>query len=149
MNKHPSKNELSGFILGKLPPDETEAVADHLGECPPCQHTLQEIEAHKDTLIKNLRQPAPASLETDPECRRAVEYVAGLVPMGQAEGRREACAAPATVAGVAQPSVVGQPGAPVPSVASSGETPVPAASLGRLREYELLEKLGQGGMGTV
>lgn len=55
---HPSKEELSGFLLGKLPAAATDAVAHHIEQCPPCQETLVNLESDQDTLLRKLRQSA-------------------------------------------------------------------------------------------
>ena len=82
MSGHPTKDELSGFILGKLPLEVSDAVADHLEQCPPCQETIHDLEAHKDTLLHDLRQPPPPSPESDPECRLAVEWAGAVLSSG-------------------------------------------------------------------
>ena len=79
MFKHPTKDELSGFILGKLPLDVSDAVADHLEQCSPCQETIHDLEAHQDTLLHDLRQAPPQSLEIDAECVQAIERVSAAL----------------------------------------------------------------------
>src|SRR5436190_23274002 len=109
MPDHPSKDELSGFVLGTLPADSTEVVAEHIEHCPPCQETIHELDAHKDTLLEFLRQPSPPPV--DAVCRQAIEQVAAIAA-GKAIPKAEAVSAPTAAA---QPSVVGPAIGPVPS----------------------------------
>src|SRR5262249_693742 len=59
-----------------LPPGPTEAVGDHLEQCSSCQATIQELDAHKDTMLKLLRQPQPPALEE--ACQAAIDKVAAI-----------------------------------------------------------------------
>ena len=75
---HPSKEELSGFLLGKLPPNDTETVAEHLAQCFPCQETVVGLEVHQDTLLQRLQQPPPVAKAASPQVKQAIAKVAAL-----------------------------------------------------------------------
>jgi serine/threonine protein kinase/formylglycine-generating enzyme required for sulfatase activity len=119
----PSADELSAYLLGTLPGAEAERVFEHLEQCPECEVTLDGLEqaVQEDTLLSRLRcPPAEEPFGREPECQSAVVRAEGLVDRSVSERR-----GPAGVSG-AEPTAVGT-----------------------LGEYQLLEKLGEGGMGTV
>jgi serine/threonine protein kinase len=121
----PGADELSAFDLGKLPEDRLQAVAEHLAGCARCQTTLRALEPQVDTLVAGLRQGAAAGpYEEEPAFREALEKAQALT----AEGFADAAG----------------PTRPGPGLAGEGRP-----GLGRLREYQLLARLGQGGMGTL
>ncbi len=70
MAGHPTKDELSGFILGTLSPELIDGIADHIEHCSPCHDTVCELDVHKDTLLDGLRKP-PAAEEAG--CHKAVD----------------------------------------------------------------------------
>ena len=45
----PQSATLTDYLLGLLPPDESESCEAHLSNCPPCVETIQGLEL-KDTL---------------------------------------------------------------------------------------------------
>ncbi len=53
----PTAEQLSAFVLGKLPDGPLEAVAAHTSGCARCQRALQTREAALDPLILQIRQP--------------------------------------------------------------------------------------------
>ena len=115
----PTREQLSDFSIGILPPDVAETVAVHVDTCVDCERTLAELGRQQDSLMRQLRSPAPGLAELDsPEYQRAMEAAEAVGQGG--------------VATLAAP-------APEPSL----------TELGQLGEYELLAKLGEGGMGSV
>jgi serine/threonine protein kinase len=128
----PAADELSAFNLGKLPEDRLLAVAEHVAACPTCQSSLHALETQADSLIAGLRQGAPEeSYAEEMAFREALEKAKSLT------GERTA-----GHAGV--PASAGAAGSPPAKAGTPARPP-----LERLREYQLLEKLGQGGMGTL
>lgn len=118
----PTRKQLSEFLVGTLPPDDADTIDAHLESCTTCQDSLQALDDGQDSFIGLLRQPAPEDEFADEPARgRLVNSAKGLLV--------------ATAAG----------GGHSTTVAPSDQTAV-AAELG---EYELLEKLGEGGMGAV
>ena len=120
------------------------ALAGHFEQCPDCQAGLATLSDTDDTLIARLRGPAVADpfLE-EPECRealvRAAEVAAGTVPIfGGGKGDRHHL--PERPGGCFAQMV------PVPF--SSPETSEPSLPK-QLGEYQLIERLGSGSMGTV
>ncbi len=117
----PTRQQLHEFLVGTLPPQDAETIDAHLESCTTCQDSLQGLDNGQDSLISLLRQPAPEDeYAKEPARARLVSAAKGLLV--------------ATSAG-------GHPTILVPS----DQTAI-AAELG---EYELLEKLGEGGMGAV
>jgi len=121
MANHPSREQLSGFVLGKLPPDATDAVAEHIDHCPPCQHTVQNLEGHQDTLLQGLQSP-PAPSGSDAVVEQVVERVAALGAADQQPSQSHKTAAPELTA-ARKEQIFG--------------------------EYVVLGKIGAGGMGQV
>ena len=118
----PDKETLFGYLLGKIPESDAEAVAAHLVGCAVCEQTVRALEGISDTLISALRQPAPELVHAaEPEVRQVLERLRrGNPEHAEAE----------------------PPKADVPLATP----PQRATTLG---DYELLKKLGQGGMGAV
>ena len=52
----PSHQTLMSFLLGKLPPEQEEALNLHLEACAACEARAQQIEQESDPLIDVLRQ---------------------------------------------------------------------------------------------
>jgi len=116
----PSRDKLQGFVSGAIPEEQAEAVAEHLETCVECEATVEQIESHCDSLVANLRRHPPLEDEIDsPECQEA---------LAQAEA-------------ILTPSSAAEAPAPVEKGPTSDQR--------LLGEYQLLEKLGQGGMGAV
>lgn len=76
MHQHPSKEELSGFLLGQLATDTSEVVAEHVEQCPSCRQTIQNLESLSDTLVDMLRKP---SATDDAESQQVIERVVAVV----------------------------------------------------------------------
>jgi WD40 repeat protein/serine/threonine protein kinase len=107
--------------LGKLSEDDLEPVAVHVERCSDCQSTLASFATDEDSLVSGLRKliAEPKHIR-EPALEQAVRRVASMdVKLYTA------------VAGCSEESRNDPP------------------TLDQLREYQLLEKLGAGGMGTV
>lgn len=119
----PHHGLLIGYALGTIPEEQAEAVAEHVETCAACEATVEGLESEGDTVVNCLRRPTPPPAETDsPECREAIARAEAIV--GVRRDRQDR--APARGLGA--------------SAVAEGE---------RLGEYELLDKLGEGGMGAV
>lgn len=54
----PTRDSLSGYVLGTLPDTLASTVATHLEDCPPCQAAVAEMETQSES-ITLLQRPAP------------------------------------------------------------------------------------------
>ena len=116
----PDRNLLLAFRTGELTETTAEEVISHLGVCSDCQATLRTFGDADDTLGAKLRSPPVEDpYKDEPQQAELMKRAMAIVT-----------------------------GGPPLSDRSPTETPL-AASLGRLGEYELLAKLGEGGMGAV
>lgn len=132
----PSKQELFEYLVGRLPEDSLETVANHLVACVACKTVMATLDEAADTLVARLRRPlGKDSLGSDRHCQEAIARAASLVGGDCQPGE--------VVAGGSS----GHGPSPQPEPVDRGRKPT--ADLGRLGEYELLEKLGEGGMGAV
>jgi serine/threonine protein kinase/Leucine-rich repeat (LRR) protein len=123
----PSEADLSGYVHGTLSEDRADPLAEHVESCSACQAALSKLETRHDPLVAGLRNLTELdAVVREPECAAALLRLAEL-------GRDQPTSADSAVA--------------VPGPAPA--TPAGANDLGRLRDYQLLAKLGEGGMGTV
>lgn len=116
---HPDKQHLADFATGHLAADEASSIAQHLDECAECEATIQSLEAKSDTLVSAI-QATPA----------------GEPHEGEAELRR-------AVAKAAQVSSFAA------STPAQDAQPAATKAPPKLGPYQLLAKLGEGGMGAV
>src|SRR4030042_571159 len=117
----PDREQLRGYAAGRISDQTANIVADHIDECIDCQAALETIDDAEDSLVVRLRR-APAREKYQDESKY-----------------QEAMARAETAAGA-----FFQPGG---EQAADGTVRTP--ELKELGEYQLLEQLGQGGMGTV
>ncbi len=119
----PDKETLFGYVVGTITEDVAEAVAQHLLACRLCEQTIEALEGLSDTVVSALQQAAPRdAYAEEPACQQVLQQLQALR--------------------------VGGPDIDSP-LASASPPPQPSRSASRLGDYELLKKLGQGGMGTV
>ena len=117
----PSREQLVELVAGTLMESDFDSVAEHVDRCPECEATIVRLENSSDTVLSELRgQPPEDQYSGETECARAVAAI-------EAIGR--------------EPSF---------TLAMDGAPPADdAVELKTIRDYKLLAKLGQGGMGTV
>ncbi|NQT14883.1 MAG: protein kinase, partial [Planctomycetes bacterium] len=117
----PNREELFALLVGTLREDSAEAMIIHVDSCEACRAALETFDEADDTLVARLRQPAAEHACLDEaECHSAIDRAGAVVERSL--------------------STTTRPGAGTTTGLGQG---------GRLGEYRLLEKLGQGGMGTV
>jgi formylglycine-generating enzyme required for sulfatase activity/serine/threonine protein kinase len=128
----PSRTQLDAFQCGNLDEALFAEVGSHLEECPTCQRAMETLIGDSaDSVLKALLdEPQSDSFAAEAACRQAVERAAALA----GESTSAPGASEGTLASAAE-----RDGA----VASES---LPVASI---REYKLLAKLGEGGMGAV
>lgn len=96
MNKKtcPSRNELSGYANGTLPPAAAEEVTEHIAACAACEDTLESIGVSGDSLVRQIQaKPAAERYVEEPACREAVSNAEG-----QARGAKSSSTDPASSA---------------------------------------------------
>ncbi len=119
---HPSRDVLNQYLTGQLPDAEAESVDEHLADCTACDDTIQSLRPDPDTIVDGLRGGPPDDpIANEPACREMVQRIQKLDASASGAG--------------------GSQGPTVDSVNPSGPNV--------LREYRLLDKLGEGGMGAV
>ncbi len=69
----PTAEELKNYTLGRLDEKDWQAIADHLESCPQCQAAIATVDDVADTLVTQLREPAPAdSFLNESQCEAAL-----------------------------------------------------------------------------
>jgi serine/threonine-protein kinase len=116
----PDREILFAFSVGNLPDDEQERIAEHLSGCETCVATLSEFEGCADSLVMELRQSLPPDVS---------QWGSRIAYCGFQDQKRSG---------------------PEPANKDSAlRTPHSALKGLDLRDYELLDTLGRGGMGEV
>ncbi len=129
----PAQEQLLAFQRGELSEADMESVSGHLSHCPRCEALLREL---PESLITGLlRGSKPDPLQQEPEIRRleeAARHLARARP--QAEPLAPSAASQRGHTTVDQHPATPAPAEPMPTVVGL---------------YEILEKIGSGGMGVV
>ncbi|MFN0017291.1 MAG: protein kinase domain-containing protein [Pirellulaceae bacterium] len=115
----PSRQELALFSAGRLEESTASELATHLDACETCRTTMEEISNSSDPLAASLRHGAPVPFSQEAGFQKALAFVQEIGV--------DASRSPA--AGKLPPGI--------------------PANLTAIRDYEILEKLGEGGMGAV
>ena len=116
----PQPDVLRSFHLGMLDERGELDVLDHLNACQACEDTVANLEGTDDSLVAAVRKSAESESSVS-EDRPALQQA-----LAEIEGLIDS---------------------PVPSDAKLKDAPSPVSE--RIRDYELLGTLGEGGMGTV
>ena len=119
----PDNERLAAYLKGALSEPEAVAVEEHLSECEACETAVRTLDHLSDTLRSVFHEGdlECESLASDPQFRQAVEAICQL-----AEGQK------------------------LPAEESPHDEDAPQPSGPRtLGEYQVLDRLGSGGMGTV
>lgn len=119
---HPDRQLLQAHLEGTLPPPADTELLAHLSTCCECRAVAAELEAEHDSFAAALRESArEGELSISPDCNRAIAAAFQLAPVSSAAMTAE--------------------DAPTSPLAKN----LPPA----IRDYEILAKLGEGGMGAV
>jgi len=131
----PTADELKNYTLGRLSEPDWTAIAEHLESCRQCQAAIATVDDVADTLVTQLREPAPGdSFLNESQCEAAlirardIKGGAGILPVQ-----------PENNTGSKLPVA--------PDEINTGKLPVPPGV--EFEGYQILEELGQGGMGAV
>ncbi len=121
----PATEKLAAFALGRMGEIDAEPIAEHLDACLTCAETIDQLAESTDVVLTRLKLPTQGRYAGDAQCRQVLDRVKML---GHAQ------------------TLVGEP-----TVTPDDASPVSTRSvaLSHLRDYELLEKVGEGGMGAV
>jgi len=117
----PDCEQLQAYAAGRISDQTANTVADHIDECTDCQAALETIDDAEDSVVIRLRRaPAQDRYQDESNYQEA---------MARAEKALGAFL---------------QPGGK-----QAADNTVQTPDLKELGEYQILEKLGQGGMGMV
>jgi serine/threonine protein kinase len=125
VNAHPSAEVLSDYVEGRLPERELATIATHIETCDGCQQTLSAQPRGVDPLLADLAHlESDEPFATEPELKAALANARRRTPADASAARTD------ELAKLAQDEKL-------------------APSLTPLRDYQILEPLGRGGMGVV
>lgn len=133
----PPAKELSSLMLGQLPTTQAEQLEQHVETCVQCQNTVKSLDIKADWLVEGLRAADGSAENLEPGCQEAMSRICSY------SSQASSAAGPA-VDGLLKP-----PENTEPSESGTSGLEATTDSLGTIRDYRLLSKLGQGGMGEV
>jgi hypothetical protein len=82
--RHPEKEaELSAYLDGRLPPDRSRRLEEHLRSCDPCRRRLTDLRALAEVLREMPEAPVPRSFALMPEQVRGVRPARSYAPAGR------------------------------------------------------------------
>ena len=118
----PSEQQLVDYLLGKLSDSDSDTVENHLMTCQSCQQSSLQLHDRDDAFVRSLRRPP------------AVDHYANESERQEALFRSQ--------------SIVRDSMKSVTHAGDKGD-PQEKSTRRRVRDYEVLKKLGEGGMGKV
>lgn len=117
----PDSAELEKFVHCSVSEPVSESISSHLEACSTCEETVIHLERERDTVAQHIRRAvATPTFADEPECR---QLMSALIEQSSA-----------------------------PDLDPGNETAVAAVEnpgLQNLRDYRIIAKLGEGGMGAV
>ena len=82
--RHPLKEaELSAYLDGRLSPDRSRRLEEHLRSCDPCRRKLADLRALAEALREMPEAPVPRSFALTPEQVRGVRPARPYAPAGR------------------------------------------------------------------
>ena len=82
--RHPLKEaELSAYLDGRLSPDRSRRLEEHLRSCDPCRRRLADLRALAEALREMAEAPVPRSFTLTPEQVRGVRQARPYAPVGR------------------------------------------------------------------
>ena len=124
MTSCPNKEALFGYLVGAIPEQAAEQIAQHVDVCQECERTVQALEGLSDTVITALRhQVRSDTFAEEPALQQALSRLCQVATRNVKSD--------------------------TPAAADPPQKEKTRARTKKLGDYELLKKLGQGGMGTV
>lgn len=138
-----TRDDLREFALGITAEQRSDVIAKHLLDCDVCEETLVSLEDAADTLIGEIRQSNTDEIDVHINPDEADKVSADDAAAGASYRNAIRSVKSIEIAKSAElPGIESQP------LSGDGSLPDDATNA-LLRDYRLLEPIGQGGMGTV
>lgn len=84
-----TSQQLQSLTFGELSLEDSEALFQHIADCPQCSSALETVEDVGDSLIAHLRKPVgDAHFRDEPDCRLAVVKALGALANSENEARK-------------------------------------------------------------
>ena len=134
----PEPARLHSLLAGTLTGDEEQRLVEHIDRCPRCREQLDRLAASSDP-IDGWKPVMSALTAVSPELERVLDGLKRNPPVGQPATTTERQSGPTTVPERLDEGVAGWE-------QTQRISPSIPASIG---PYELVERVGEGGMGVV